>query len=89
MAAGLWFCKGLHARYGSNPHEALKNLNFARKDPEWGTQAIYSMVEIYLNPDNDTVRAPLPASLPSVGQPNSPSPAGFDIGATQKVLYTP
>jgi len=54
MAAGLWFCKGLHARYGSNPHEALKNLNFARKDPEWGTQAIYSMVEIYLNPDNDT-----------------------------------
>jgi tetratricopeptide repeat protein 21B len=52
---GLYFCKGLHARYSNNPHEALKNFNMARKDNEWGTQALYNMVEIYLNPDNETV----------------------------------
>jgi tetratricopeptide repeat protein 21B len=33
----------------------LKQFNQARKDPEWGQRAIYNMIEICLNPDNDTL----------------------------------
>jgi tetratricopeptide repeat protein 21B len=32
------YCKGLHARYSRNFHEALAELNQARKDPEWGAK---------------------------------------------------
>jgi len=55
MDAGLHFCKGLYSRYSNNPHEALRQLNMGRKDGEWGARCIYNMVEIYLNPDNETV----------------------------------
>ena len=48
--AGLYFCKGLHMKYMKKPSKALSYLNQARKDRTYGTQAILSMVEIYLNP---------------------------------------
>lgn len=44
-----------HHRYLGNPNAALKYFNKARKDQEWGQRAIYSMIEICLNPDNDTI----------------------------------
>jgi tetratricopeptide repeat protein 21B len=50
---GLNFCKGLHARYTNHVHEAIKHFNLARRDTEFGEQAITHMVEIYLNPDNE------------------------------------
>mmetsp|Transcript_26568 Transcript_26568/g.85189 ORF Transcript_26568/g.85189 Transcript_26568/m.85189 type:complete len:1185 (+) Transcript_26568:168-3722(+) len=53
--AGLFFCKGLHERYNNNLHEALRCFNQARKSGEWGQKAIFNMVEIYLNPDNEAV----------------------------------
>lgn len=40
------------SRYTSKPHEALKELNFARKDPEWGERSIRQMIEIYLAVDD-------------------------------------
>ena len=38
-----------------NPNVALRYFNMARKDSDWGTKATYNMIEICLNPDNDTV----------------------------------
>ncbi|KAI4805728.1 hypothetical protein KUCAC02_010327 [Chaenocephalus aceratus] len=31
------------------------HFNKARKDNDWGQNAVYNMIEIYLNPDNDTM----------------------------------
>ncbi|KAK7082681.1 Tetratricopeptide repeat protein 21B [Halocaridina rubra] len=53
--AGFNFCKGLYEWYIGNPNSALKYFNKARKDEEWGQRAIYNMIEICLNPDNDTI----------------------------------
>ncbi|KAA0196759.1 hypothetical protein HAZT_HAZT000937 [Hyalella azteca] len=52
---GMFFCQGLLDWYTGNPNSALKQFNQARKDPEWGQRAIYNMIEICLNPDNDTL----------------------------------
>ena len=52
---GYTFCKGLYEWYTGNPNNALKLFNKSRKDPEWGQKAIYNMIEICLNPDNDTI----------------------------------
>lgn len=52
LEPGLCFCKGLYEWYAGNPNDALKLFNKARKDNEWGQRAIYSMIEICLNPDN-------------------------------------
>jgi hypothetical protein len=46
---------GLFFRYTGNPTSALKLFNMARKDSDWGNLATYNMVEICLNPDNDTI----------------------------------
>ena len=42
-------------RHTGNPNLALKYFNKARKDSEWGQKAMYNMIEICLNPDNETV----------------------------------
>lgn len=42
-------------RYAGNPNGALKYFNKARKDADWGQEAMYSMIEICLNPDSDTI----------------------------------
>jgi len=39
-------------RFGNNPREALQEFNLARGDSNWGTEAVYNMVEIYLDPDD-------------------------------------
>ena len=38
-------------RYNRNFHEALEELNQARKDGEWGSKAICHMIDIYLDPE--------------------------------------
>jgi tetratricopeptide repeat protein 21B len=55
MDAGWHYCKGSFHRYTYNPNEALKEFGFARKDVEWGEKALYNMIEIFLNPDEDTI----------------------------------
>ena len=42
-------------RYTGEPNDALRHFNKARKDNDWGQNAVYNMIEIYLNPDNDTM----------------------------------
>merc|ERR1719239_679559 len=53
--AGFCYCKGLYEWYAGNPTEALKHFNKSRKDSDWGSSAIYNMIEICLNPDNETI----------------------------------
>ncbi|KAJ3172779.1 Tetratricopeptide repeat protein 21B [Irineochytrium annulatum] len=52
---GFHFCKGLYYRYTNSPNEALKEFNHCRRDTVWGEDALYNMIEIFLNPDNETV----------------------------------
>ena len=55
LQAGFHFCKGKMFRYMNNPNQSLKEFNYCRNDKEWGTEAIYSMIEIFLNPHNEIV----------------------------------
>ncbi|XP_004081785.1 tetratricopeptide repeat protein 21B [Oryzias latipes] len=52
---GFYYCKGLYLWYTGQPNDALRHFNKARKDNDWGQNAVYNMIEIYLNPDNDTL----------------------------------
>ena len=52
---GLNFCRGVLRRYQRRPNEAIRALNKARKDGEYGVPALYHMVEICLNPDDTTL----------------------------------
>ncbi|OQS06545.1 hypothetical protein THRCLA_01407 [Thraustotheca clavata] len=54
-SAGLHYCKGLYNRFQNNIHDAIQEFNLARKDPEWGGNALINMIEIYLNPDNENM----------------------------------
>jgi tetratricopeptide repeat protein 21B len=50
---GLNFCKGLYEWYTCNPNAALRFFNNCRRDFEFGKQAIFNMVCICIDPDND------------------------------------
>lgn len=49
----LWVC--LYKRYTGDANTALKHFNMARRDSEWGDKALECMIEICLNPDNNTI----------------------------------
>ncbi|CAJ1394226.1 unnamed protein product [Effrenium voratum] len=49
--AGLRFCRGTYYRWISKQQDALVELNFARRDPDFRVEALTHMIEIYLNPD--------------------------------------
>ncbi|XP_027691709.1 tetratricopeptide repeat protein 21A isoform X1 [Vombatus ursinus] len=53
LEPGFNYCKGIYCWHVGQPNEALKYLNKARKDNEWGQRATYNMVQICLNPDNE------------------------------------
>lgn len=55
LEPGFHYCKGLYLWYTGEANDALRHFNKARKDSDWGQNAIYNMIEICLNPDNDTV----------------------------------
>ncbi|XP_076851637.1 tetratricopeptide repeat protein 21B [Brachyhypopomus gauderio] len=52
---GYNYCKGLYLWYTGEPNEGLRHFNKARKDNDWGQNAVYNMIEICLNPDNETM----------------------------------
>ncbi|XP_076249317.1 tetratricopeptide repeat protein 21B [Calliopsis andreniformis] len=54
LAAGYYYCAGLLDWRMGRLNSALRQFNFARRDPEWGQQAIYNMIEICLDPDDDS-----------------------------------
>jgi tetratricopeptide repeat protein 21B len=53
--AGFNFCQGLFHRYSNRLHEAVTFFNKARRDHEWGNEALYHMIQIYLNPNNENI----------------------------------
>ncbi|KAM4859500.1 tetratricopeptide repeat protein 21B [Thomomys bottae] len=55
LEPGFQYCNGLHLWYTGEPNDALRHFNKARKDSDWGQNAIYNMIEICLNPDNETI----------------------------------
>ncbi|XP_032880066.1 tetratricopeptide repeat protein 21B isoform X1 [Amblyraja radiata] len=52
---GFNYCKGLYLWVTGEPNDALRRFNKARKDNDWGQNAVYNMIEICMNPDNDTI----------------------------------
>ncbi|KAK0077320.1 hypothetical protein PV325_004087, partial [Microctonus aethiopoides] len=52
--AGFYYCSGLRDWRTGKLNSALRHFNAARRDPEWGQQAIYNMIEICLDPDDDS-----------------------------------
>ncbi|XP_015214562.1 tetratricopeptide repeat protein 21B isoform X1 [Lepisosteus oculatus] len=52
---GFNYCKGLYLWFTGEPNDGLRHFNKARKDNDWGQNAVYNMIEICLNPDNDTM----------------------------------
>ncbi|XP_064340945.1 tetratricopeptide repeat protein 21B isoform X4 [Camelus dromedarius] len=55
LEPGFQYCKGLYLWYTGEPNDALRHFNKARKDSDWGQNALYNMIEICLNPDNETI----------------------------------
>ncbi|KAK6629913.1 hypothetical protein RUM43_003734 [Polyplax serrata] len=55
--AGYSYCKGLYERYSERPEVALHHFNRARRHNEWGQKALLNMIEICLNPENETLRS--------------------------------
>ncbi|XP_069472384.1 tetratricopeptide repeat protein 21B [Ambystoma mexicanum] len=55
LEPGFHYCKGLYLWYTGEPNDALRHFNKSRKDSDWGQNAVYNMVEICLNPDNETI----------------------------------
>ncbi|CAH8549408.1 unnamed protein product [Schistosoma rodhaini] len=52
VSCGLNYCYGIYHFYTSELSVALSYFNRCRKDPEYSEMAIYRMVEICINPDN-------------------------------------
>uniref|UniRef100_A0A8D0G2E5 Tetratricopeptide repeat domain 21A n=1 Tax=Sphenodon punctatus TaxID=8508 RepID=A0A8D0G2E5_SPHPU len=53
LEPGYNYCQGLYCWHMGQPNQALKYLNKARKDSDWGQKAINNMIQICLNPDNE------------------------------------
>lgn len=49
----LSYCLGLYQWYSGNLNSALRNFNVARQDLTLGRKALYNMIEICLNPDDE------------------------------------
>ena len=48
--AGLRYVKGLYSWYTNDVIKAVTEFNLARKDADWGPDALEHMIELYLNP---------------------------------------
>lgn len=51
--AGFRYCQGLYARYTNDVGKAISEFNLARRDEDWGCDALQHMIELYLNPNQD------------------------------------
>jgi tetratricopeptide repeat protein 21B len=67
LEPGLQYCKGLFHRYTNQPREALTAFYASRRDPDYNELATIQMIEIYLNPDNETMLGELPDEESATG----------------------
>ncbi|CAG0890580.1 unnamed protein product [Cyprideis torosa] len=75
---------GLYHWYTENSDLALRSFNRSRRDPEFGVKAVRNMVEICLNPDNDTLGG---EAFKSVGAPGDMD-EGVSADAREMALHT-
>ena len=47
-SAGFHYCCGIYHRCAHDPAKAVRAFNLARRDGEWGFEAVSNMVEVYL-----------------------------------------
>lgn len=50
---GFCYCVALYQWYSGNLNGALRNFNIARQNSDWHRPAIYNMIEICLNPEDE------------------------------------
>mmetsp|Transcript_68417 Transcript_68417/g.198374 ORF Transcript_68417/g.198374 Transcript_68417/m.198374 type:complete len:1349 (+) Transcript_68417:99-4145(+) len=88
--AGLRFCKGVYNRWMNKPQDALVELNFARRDPDYRAEALMHMIEIYLNPDPSAGLEALDAG-PEQANENLREVDNLikELGAAQKQAWNP
>ncbi|CAH1774388.1 unnamed protein product [Owenia fusiformis] len=86
MDPGYNYCKGLFEWYIGNPNTALKHFNKARKDSDWGQKATYNMIEICLNPDNDTIGGEVFESTDSEGSSEKNDSEQLAVKTAEKLL---
>ncbi|KAJ3319716.1 Tetratricopeptide repeat protein 21B [Boothiomyces sp. JEL0866] len=55
LSAGFFYCKGLYHRQLNELNEAMKCFIQAKRDGAFGEPAIRNLIEIFLNPTNETV----------------------------------
>lgn len=79
---GLKYCRGLYHRLCGEADQAVKCFNFARKDTEWGTRALYHMVETTLNPDDET----LGGEIFEAGKSKDPEALAAALQTAEKLL---
>jgi tetratricopeptide (TPR) repeat protein len=51
---GYHYCKGLYARCINDVGSAIVGFNMARRDDDWGCSALEAMIDLYLNPNQES-----------------------------------
>jgi len=88
--AGLRFCRGAYYRWINKPQDALVELNFARRDPDFRADALTHMIEIYLNPDpNSGLEALDSATEPSLDHLREVDNLIKELSVAQKQAWNP
>jgi tetratricopeptide repeat protein 21B len=55
LKPGYHYCKGLYFKYTLRPNEALREFLQSKQDSVWGVESLERMIEIVLNPNNETL----------------------------------
>jgi len=88
--AGLRFCRGTYYRWINKPQDALMELNYARRDPDYRADALTHMIEIYLNPDpNSGLEALDSATEPSLDHLREVENLIKELSVAQKQAWNP
>ncbi|CAH8540349.1 unnamed protein product [Schistosoma bovis] len=80
VSCGLNYCHGIYHFYTSELSIALSYFNRCRKDPEYTEMAIYRMVEICINPDNQLLGTEPFSQTNSNNNKNSNNTNDFNYG---------
>lgn len=88
--AGLRFCRGTYYRWMNKPQDALMELNYARRDPDYREGALTHMIEIYLNPDPNAGLEALDSSTePSMDHLREVDNLIKELSVAQKQAWNP
>ncbi|XP_032895188.1 tetratricopeptide repeat protein 21A [Amblyraja radiata] len=88
MEPGFNYCRGLYFWYTGQPNAALRHFNKARKDSDWGQNAVYNMIQICLNPDSEIIGGNVFETLDDdfSGEPNENEMDQLAVRTAEKLL---